>query len=343
MRFSRLDMTTPRPTIPVDSKKVLIVEDDEDIREGIAQHLQIDNFLVVQARNGEEALKTLDYFIPDLILSDINMPRKDGIAFYKEMRKNPQLTAIPFLFLTSDNSPQSKRLGRELGVEDYLTKPVNHQDLVNTINARLLRAAEVEVAHIGQAYLETVTVLANAIEGRDHYTRGHVDRVTKYAVWMAQELRWPDDQIRTLEFGARLHDIGKVSIPDSILNKKGRLSDEEWELMKQHPVSGEKIIQGISHLQAIRPYVLYHHERWDGTGYPEGLEQRQIPLEARLLSIIDVYDALTTERPYHPARPHNEVMQYIELHAGKQFDPDLVLVFHKVMQMHQKAEALQAT
>lgn len=218
-----------------------------------------------------------------------------------------------------------------MGVEDYLTKPINHQDLVNTINARLLRAAEVEVAHIDQAYLETVTVMANAIEERDRYTRDHVDRVTKCALWMAQELRWPDDQIRTLELGARLHDIGKIIVPDHILNKKSSLSDDEWELMKQHPTAGDNILRGISHLQQIRPHVLYHHERWDGKGYPEGLSQREIPLEASILAIIDVYDALRSERPYHPARPHTEVMKFIEINAGKQFDPDLDQVFHEVM------------
>jgi len=322
----------PKPTIPVPSKKILIVEDDESIRDGIVQHLQIDNFFVVQAKNGVEALKSLEHFSPDLILSDINMPQKDGIELYQDIRKNPKWVTIPFLFLTSDNSPQSIRLGRELGVEDYLTKPINHRDLVNTINARLLRAAEVEVAHIDQAYLETVTVMANAIEGRDRYTRGHVDRVTKYALWMAQELSWPDHQIRTLEFGARLHDIGKIIVPDNILNKSGSLSDEEWELMRQHPTAGDKILKGISHLQDIRPYVLYHHERWDGNGYPDGLKQRDIPLEARFLTIIDVYDALRSERPYHPARPHKEVMKYIEVNAGKQFDPDLVEVFQEVME-----------
>jgi putative two-component system response regulator len=326
----------PRPTIPVPSKKILVVEDNEDIREGIVQHLQIDNFFVVQAKNGEEALLSLEHFRPDIILSDINMPRKDGIELYKEIRKNPKWVTIPFLFLTSDNSPQSIRLGRELGVEDYLTKPINYQDLINAINGRLLRAAEVEMAHIDQAYLETVTVMANAIEGRDHYTRGHVDRVTKYAVWMAQEMRWPDDQIRMLEFGARLHDIGKIIIPDHILNKTGKLSEEEWDLMKQHPVAGDKILSGISHLQEIRFYVLYHHERWDGAGYPDGLSMREIPIEARLLSIIDVYDALRSARPYHPARPHKEVIGYIEQNAEKQFNPDLVLVFLNVMQMRVK-------
>jgi len=322
----------PKPTIRVTSKKILVVEDDAAIRETIAQYLQIDNYFVVQAGDGVEALKVLEHFSPDLILSDINMPRKDGIALFKEVRKHPQWAAIPFIFLTADDSPTLIRLSRELGVEDRLTKPINQRDLTRTISARLLRSAEVEVAHIGQAYLETVEVLANAIEGRDHYTRGHVDRVTKFSIWMAQELLWPEDQIRTLEFGARLHDIGKVIVPDQILNKKGKLTEDEWELMKQHPVAGEKILMEISHLLAVRPYVRFHHERWDGSGYPEGLKEREIPVEARLLAIIDVYDALTSERPYHAARSHEEVSEFLDLNAGIHFDPDLVQIFHKVMQ-----------
>ena len=321
-----------RPTIPLPTKRILLVEDNDAIREGITQHLQIDNFLVVAARDGVEALRALENFAPDIILSDINMPRMDGIAFYREVRKRQEWVAIPFVFLTADNSPQSIRLGRELGVEDYITKPINHRDLLNTINARLLRSAEVEVAHIGQAYLETVKVLANAIEGRDHYTRGHVDRVTQYALWMAEALNWPEVEIRHLEFGARLHDIGKIIIPDEILNKSDKLTPEEWQLMRQHPMAGAKILEEITHLQNVRPLVLYHHERWDGQGYPEGLRGREIPLGARVLAIVDVFDALTTARPYHPARAPQEVLQFIQMNAGKAFDPDLVVVFCEVME-----------
>jgi putative two-component system response regulator len=327
------------PTIPVPSKKILVVEDNPDVRKGIAKYLQIENYVVIQAENGNQALKSLENFTPDLILSDITMPEKDGIELYKDVRKNSQWVTIPFIFLSGDNSPEKLRKSRELGVEDYLTKPIRPKDLVNTINARLLRSAEVRVAHIGQAYLETVKVLANAIEGRDRYTRGHVDRVTRYATWMAEELRWPDHQIKTLKFGCRLHDIGKIIIPDHILNKKGRLTEDEWQLMRQHPIAGQKILHNIKHLEETQPYILYHHERWDGSGYPEGLKGREIPLEARLLAIADIYDALTTERSYHPARPHQEVLKYIRMTAGKEVDPDLAEVFLKVMKNRYKKPA----
>ena len=321
-----------KPTIPISSKIILVVEDNAQIRHIIVRYLQIENYITYQAQNGQAALKSLKTIQPDLILSDINMPLMNGLELYKEVRKNPQWVTIPFIFLSSNDSPEDIRMGLDLGVEDYLTKPINPDELTRTINARLLRSAELETAHIGQAYIETVTVLANAIEGRDRYTRGHVDRVTTYTTWLAEALNWPPDSMRILEFGARLHDIGKIIIPDHILNKQGKLNAEEWDLMKQHPTAGAKIMRGISHLQAAMPYILDHHERWDGAGYPEGLKGRAIPIEARLLGITDVYDALTTARPYHPARPRNEVIHFIQMQSGKQFDPDLVPIFVEVME-----------
>lgn len=178
-------------------------------------------------------------------------------------------------------------------------------------------------------------VLANAIEGRDRYTRGHVDRVTTYATWLAEELRWPPDHIRILEFEARLHDIGKVAVPDQILNKHGPLDDEEWAIIRKHPTMGAKILREIRHLQPALPYILYHHERWDGKGYPEGLAGREIPIEARLLAIVDVYDALTTNRPYHQAQNFPHVAAFLQAEAGKHFDPDLVPIFLSVLKKRQ--------
>jgi putative two-component system response regulator len=245
---------------------------------------------------------------------------------------------IPFIFLASPKVSKTIERSPELGMEDILVKPIDPGKMLRVIHARLLRAAELEIAHIGQAYLDTVKVLANAIEGRDAYTRGHVDRVSTYARLLAEELHWPPDQIRTLEFGARLHDIGKIMIPDQILNKPGPFTNEEWALMKQHPSAGAKILRGIGHLQAIIPYVLYHHERWDGMGYPEGLKGKEIPLEARILALVDVYDALTTPRPYHPARPLDATIGFLRNEAGKHFDPDLVRIFIGIIERQQKSD-----
>jgi putative two-component system response regulator len=320
-----------RPTLPIFRKIILVVEDHADMREIVTRSLEIEGYIVHQAGDGRAALDYLQNASPDLILSDIHMPNMDGIEFYKVVSKNPRWVAIPFIFLTSSNNPEDIQAGRLLGVEDYLTKPINHNDLVKIINARLLRASAVQFAHMDRAYLDTVNVLANSIEGRDPYTHGHVERVSTYARWIAEELGWPEDNLRMLEFGARLHDIGKIIVPDNILKKSGPLTGEEWTLMKQHTIAGAKIIRNINHLQGTLPFILSHHERWDGSGYPEGKSGREIPIEGRLLAIADVYDALTTARPYHPARPQPEVILYLKMMSSKEFDPDLIEIFLKVL------------
>jgi putative two-component system response regulator len=318
-------------TTSIQRKTILLVEDSRDVREVLASTLEVEEYLVYQADNGQSALKILGLITPDLMISDINMPRMNGIEFYKAVRANPAWTTIPFIFLTANNSPEDIQAGRSLGVEDYLTKPIDPRDLVSIVNARLLRATQVQVAQIGQAYLETVNVLANTIEGRDPYTRGHVERVATYAAKIAAALGWSTEAMRILDFGARLHDIGKIIVPDSVLKKTGPLADSEWALMKQHPEAGAKILSEISHLKDTIPYVLYHHEHWDGSGYPFGLHSSNIPIQGRLLAVVDVYDALTTARPYHPARPPVEVLKFLQLKAGIYFDPEMVNFFIKAM------------
>ena len=316
---------------PRSGKKILIVEDNEDLRQVIAGTLELEGYVALQAENGHAAMAILQRATPDLILSDVNMPRMNGIEFYQALRKNPRWLPIPFIFLTANDSPVDIRAGRALGVEDYLTKPIETADLLAVVNARLLRVLEVEVAQIGQAYLETVNVLANTIEGRDAYTHGHVERVAAYSRPLAEALGWAPEHLRTLEFGARLHDIGKIVVPDSVLNKASSLSNDEWAIMKQHPAAGARILREISHLQVTLPYVLFHHERWDGSGYPHGLKGKDIPIEGRLLAVADVYDALTTARPYHPARDSYEVCRFLQTNAGRLFDPNIVDLFVKLI------------
>ena len=327
------------PTIPITSKRILVVETNDQIRFAITQILQIENYEVIQAKSGQDALQKMESAMPDLILTDENLSDMSGTDFYSELRKNQTFGAIPLIFLTSSKSRENVQTLRELGVEDRLTKPIDPSNLTNTINTRLLRAAEVKIAHIDTAYLETVKVLANAIEGRDRYTRGHVDRVTRYTIWLAEALRWPPENIRTLEFGARLHDIGKIVVPNHVLNKPTKLNDEEWKLMKQHPAVGAKMLNEISHLHDAIPYILYHHERWDGTGYPDRLSGRSIPVGARMLALADVFDALTTVRPYHPAKTRETVYEILRSEAGKHFDPDLVPIFIDIINEKSKSFA----
>jgi putative two-component system response regulator len=322
------------PTIPIPNNKILVVEFDDRIRDAIVTTLQIENYYVLQAKNTADAFSVLEKNTPDLILSDMSNPGMNGVEFFNKIRNDMRLSAIPFVFLTKPTFDHRHQTIRELGVEDWVTKPINPASLTRTINARLLRAAEVKIAHIDQAYLETVEVLANAVEGRDRYTRGHIERVTTYSLWLAEELRWPEENLRTLKFGARLHDIGKIIVPDQILNKAGNLSEKEWELMRQHPSAGAKMLQKISHLEDAIPYILYHHEKWNGQGYPAGLVGREIPLGARILAISDVFDALTTPRPYRSAQPRETAYKYIISESGKHFDPDLVPTFITIIREH---------
>jgi len=316
-----------RPTLPLTSKRILVVEDNPDMRDVLTQMLQIEGYFVYQAKDGQAALEILQHQrLPELILSDVQMPNLDGFELYQQVRKETRLLTIPFIFMISDPA-EITFLIRELGVDDYLVKPINYQELINRVHSRLLRYAEVRIAYLDQTYLDTVNVIANTIEGRDSYTRGHVDRVVDYARRLGTALGWPEEQMRSLEFGARLHDIGKICVPDEILKKPNQLTSEEWVWMKRHTLEGARIVQDIYHLHISIPYILYHHERWDGSGYPHGLIGRDIPIEGRLLAIADVFDALTTDRPYRVKQPIHQVKQYLRDQAGKLFDPDLVPIF----------------
>lgn len=316
-----------RPTIPLLRKTILVVEPDAPARKEMARMLGIEGYIVLEAADGVSALRLIQNLRPDLILAAVNPPPQDGLEFFSTVRQNPSWTAIPFIFLVPPQLPEMTQISRDLGAEDFLRKPLDAYQLIKTVGARLLRAAEVRIALNNQAYLDTVNVLANAIELRDPYTFDHIDRVAGYARGLAEALQWPEDQLRNLEYGARLHDIGKIIVPDSILNKPGNLVNEEWEIMKRHPEAGAKMVRKIRYLQAALPYVLYHHERWDGSGYPFGLAGREIPIEGRLMALADVYDALTTNRSYHPACTEQDALQFIVARSSVLFDPDLVPIF----------------
>jgi putative nucleotidyltransferase with HDIG domain len=187
-----------------------------------------------------------------------------------------------------------------------------------------------EIFDTHQAHLQTIILLANLIEARDLYTRGHVERVQFNSMELGRALGWTSTALSALEYGALLHDIGKIIVPESILNKPSQLTSEEQDTIQKHAISGAHIIDGVSHLRDARPYILCHHEKWDGTGYPNGLKGFEIPVEGRLLAIVDVYDALTSDRPYHKGIPVPEAIKFLRNEAGKHFDPEMVEVFCKL-------------
>ncbi len=181
-----------------------------------------------------------------------------------------------------------------------------------------------------QSQRATAITLAKAIEKRDRYTGGHTDRVTEYAKLTAKQLDWPEERLAVLELAGHLHDVGKIGVPDAVLNKPGKLTVEEFEMMKAHPEIGEQIIRGIDFLEALVPYVLYHHERYDGKGYPKGLSGEAIPIEGRLLAVSDTFDAMTSSRPYRKQLDPERAIEEIKRCSGTQFDPNIVGVFLEI-------------
>jgi putative two-component system response regulator len=308
---------------------ILIVEDNPILREGLQEMLELEGFSVFTAVNGRQALEKMTHADPDLILSDIAMPEMDGYEFFRAVRDRPEWVTIPFVFLTARGEREDVLVGKDMGAEDYLVKPVTHEDLITVVNSRLERSHQLHVAQLQKAYETSLAVLANAIEVRDQYTRGHVERVMAYAFAIAEHLNSGSLNHDQLRFGAMLHDIGKINIRETTLCKKDSLTLEEWAEVKLHPSTGAEMIKDIPYLLPAIPVVRYHHERWDGQGYPEGLAGENIPLVARIVAVADGFDAMTTDRPYSPARSLEQAYTEITQCSGTRYDPSVVNAFQK--------------
>lgn len=308
---------------------LLIVEDNQILREGLRDILTYEGFTILTAVHGQDALDQMATITPDLILSDISMPEMDGITFFKSVRSHPDWITIPFVFLTARGEKEDVLTGKNLGAEDYLIKPLSREELLTAVRGRLNRSRQIRVAQLQQAYEASLTVLANAIDVRDAYTRGHVERVTAYSQALAFEMGWQGRQMEQLRFGAILHDIGKIIIQESTLLKPGSLDDVEWEIMKKHPITGAEMIKDIPYLAPAIPVIRHHHERWDGKGYPDQLEGYSIPLSARIVAIADGFDAMTIDRPYRQRFTLEEAAKEIERCSGSQYDPGCVAAFKK--------------
>ncbi len=310
---------------------ILIVEDHDILREGLQILLETEGYRVTTAMHGKDALQQMENLVPDLILSDISMPVMNGFEFYEAVRSRSEWVAIPFIFLTARGDRDDIFTSKKLGAEDYLVKPVERQELITTIRSRLERNQQLMFAQLQQAYEASLIMLANAIELRDKYTRGHVERVRDLSVQIAEQLGLSDSQIYVLRFGAILHDIGKIYIREGVLRKAGPLDHDEWEEMKRHAEIGADLLEKIPYLTSAIPIVHYHHERWDGKGYPEGLVGDAIPLEARIVAVADAYDAMTTARVYHAESTSDQAIEEILQNSGARYDPRVVAAFHHVI------------
>ena len=306
--------------------KLLIVEDDPEMLVAFQEILEGSGYSVTTAANGKDALRLLQEIKPALIMSDITMPGMDGIELYKAVRERPEGAAIPFIFLTARGTREDIFAAKALGVDDYITKPTTRNELLTAVRARLQRTDELMLIQL-KAVLRA---MANAIEARAGiYTLRHVEAVNAYAQAMALDLGWDESQLEALEFGAILHDVGKIGVPEKILSKAGPLDEEEWAEMHMHPVYGAHMIEGNPYLESALPLVLHHHERWDGRGYPQGLAGENIPIGARLLAVADTFHAMTSDRAYRPAMASAKAFEEILAQAGNQFDPQMVNAFER--------------
>ena len=317
---------------------VLVVDDAPENIEILRTILQ-PQYKVKAARTGERALKIARSTPqPDMILLDVIMPDMDGYEVCHKLKLDPETAEIPVVFVTAKNSDDDETHGLKVGAVDYITKPVRPAIVKARVSTHL--ALRHQTHHLEELVLqrtmelqntrlELIRCLGQAAEYKDNETGLHVIRMSHYARIIAQRLDRGNDWIQLVFQASPMHDVGKIGIPDSILSKPGKLTDEEWDIMRKHPEYGAEIIGEHPSLllSMAREIALTHHEKWDGTGYPYGLKGEDIPLSGRIVAIADVFDALTSERPYKRAWPVEDAVELIRDNAGKHFDPKLVSIF----------------
>jgi putative two-component system response regulator len=313
---------TPRALRP---PAILVVDDEEQNRKLLSRLLFLCGYEVTAVADGEAALAHLERSRPDLILLDVQMPGIDGFEVCQRIKQNPNTRLTPVVLVTALQGRAHKIKGIEVGADDFLTKPFDREELIARAGSlvRLKRHTdELESAE------SVILSLARTIEARDPYTQGHCERLAGYATALGTRLRLHDDDIAALQRGGVLHDVGKIGIADMILLKPAALTVGEYDVMKQHPIIGERLCGDLRSLDDVRPIIRHHHERRDGSGYPDGLSGDAIPLLAQIIAVVDTYDAITTTRPYRAARPPESACA--ELLAGvkqNHFRPDLVEAF----------------
>jgi putative two-component system response regulator len=302
--------------------KILVVDDQPLNVELLEAELVNSGYEVVTAYDGETALDRVATEEPDLILLDVMMPGMDGFEVCHRLKSDEKTMLTPIVMVTALAEKSDRIKGIEAGVDDFLNKPYNREELQARVKS-LLRVKrftdELERAEV------VITSLALSVEAKDSYTEDHCNRLARYSVGVGEKLELPPEQLKALHRGGTLHDVGKIGIPDAILLKKGKLTDEEFEVIKQHPVIGYNICRPLHSLKLVLPIIRHHHERFDGSGYPDGLTGEDIPITARILTVVDVYDALRTERPYKPAFDHEKVVAILREETDRGwYDPRCV-------------------
>lgn len=347
-------MATPRL---YRNARILIIDDEPTNVELLRRLLERSGFTRLETTTDSREAKSLYVqFRPDLILLDLHMPHKDGLAVMDELNQIVEASYLPILMLTGDISPEARRDALSRGAKDFVNKPFNSDEVLLRIrtlletrflylqiqshNQMLDAKVRERTRELEGAQIEIIERLALAAEFRDDNTGQHTARVGQMAALLARQLGLPDAQVGLIRRAAPLHDIGKIGVPDAILLKLGRLTDEEFEVVKQHTTIGARILSGSRFplLRLAEEIAFNHHERWDGDGYA-GIKRDAIPLAGRIVAVADVFDALTQKRPYKAAWTVDEAIAEIERESGRQFDPVLVEAFLRVVEREMKASA----
>lgn len=309
--------------------KVLIVDDNPTNVELVSVQLKPYQYQIRKAYNGEEALELIKEDAPDLILLDLMMPRMSGYEVCKILKSNPKTHLIPIIIVTALRELDDKIKALELGADDFLLKPYNKLELVTRVKS-LIRLKE--LYDDLDSSEDIVFTLVETLEAKDVYTRGHSERVAKYSVLLAKSLGLNPTDVSTIRRGALLHDIGKVGVKESILNKEARLTSEELAHIRTHPARGYEICKRLKSFKNVLPIIRSHHERVDGQGHPDGLTGDQIPLSARICAITDAFDAMTSNRPYRKGISPLKAADIFEreMHSG-QWDPEILQTFVRLI------------
>jgi putative two-component system response regulator len=288
--------------------RVLVADDTESIRSLFRRLLIADGHDVVSAADGTAALEAVQRHQPDVILLDIGMPAMDGLEVCRRLKADPATRLTPIVLVTGQTDLSDRIRGIEAGADEFLSKPVHPHEL--RARVRSLSRVKHLIDALDSAEAAFMT-LALTIEARDPYTKGHCERLAAHAVRLGRTIGLPQEDLEALHRGGYLHDVGKVGIPDSVLLKQGPLTPDEFELMKRHPEIGDTLCAPLQSLRRVRPIIRCHHERLDGSGYPAGMKGDEVPLLAQIVGIVDVFDALTSHRPYRAALSREEAGRHL--------------------------------